>query len=213
MLTNYNQNSSVTGCRFSDVQGNGVVLVGNRDAMRDSPWCNVTDHVKTIDLTKKWGYLLTYRVWEEPARDTHPSQDTIPGPKTENYPRHCLVGNNLITRTGELEQQTAGVLLSMCAENRVSHNSIYDMPRAGICINDGCWGGNAIEDNDVFHTVLTTADCGPFNSWGRDRHWTMKMRGVVKEGAEKAHERSRPDCYIPNVIRHNRFAHTISTHS
>uniref|UniRef100_UPI0032174330 PDZ domain-containing protein n=1 Tax=uncultured Draconibacterium sp. TaxID=1573823 RepID=UPI0032174330 len=213
MLSNYNRNSKITGNRLENIQANGIVLVGSRDAMRDSPWCNVLDSTATKDLTKEWGYKLSYKVWDEPFRDKQQSTDTIPGPKTENYPRFCLVENNLITRVGELEKQAAGILVSMSAENTLNHNSIYDLPRAGICLNDGCWGGNIVENNDVFHTVLSTADHGPFNSWGRDRHWTMAMHGVVKKGHENAHDRSRLDTYISNVIRHNRFTHTIASHS
>ena len=56
----------------------------------------------------------------------------------------------------------------------VSHCSIYDMPRAGINIGDGCWGGHVIEFCDVFDTVLETGDHGSFNSWGRDRFWGLK---------------------------------------
>ncbi|MCG8323752.1 MAG: PDZ domain-containing protein [Cytophagales bacterium] len=213
MLSNYNRNSTISGSRFENIQANGIVLVGSRDAMRDSPWCNVLDNSLTKDLTSNWGYKLTYKEWEEPLRDRKPSTDTIPGPKTGNYPRHCLIEGNLITRAGELEKQAAGVLLSMCAENTINHNTIYDLPRAGICINDGCWGGNVIENNDVFHTVLSTADHGPFNSWGRDRHWTMAMHGVIKKGDENAHGRSKLDTYKTNIIRHNRFTHTIPSHS
>lgn len=213
MLSNYNKNTSIVGNSFMNVQANGIVLVGSRDAMRDSPWCNVLDSSATVDLSSSWGYKLTYKVWEEPLRDRHPSTDTVPGPKTDNYPRFCLVEDNLVTRAGELEKQVAGVLLSMCAENTINHNSIYDLPRAGICINDGCWGGIIVENNDVFHTVLSTADHGPFNSWGRDRHWTMAMHGVVKQGDENAHDRSMLDTYKTNIIRHNRFTHTISSHS
>ncbi|WP_299584711.1 right-handed parallel beta-helix repeat-containing protein, partial [uncultured Sunxiuqinia sp.] len=149
MLSNYNRNSKITGNRLENIQANGIVLVGSRDAMRDSPWCNVLDSIATKDLTKEWGYKLSYKVWEEPFRDKQQSTDTIPGPKTENYPRFCLVENNLITRIGELEKQAAGILVSMSAENTLNHNSIYDLPRAGICFNDGCWGGNIVENNDV----------------------------------------------------------------
>ena len=53
----------------------------------------------------------------------------------------------------------------------VRHCSIYDVPRAGINIGDGCWGGHVIEFCDVFDTVQETGDHGTFNSWGRDRFW------------------------------------------
>ena len=142
MLSNYNKNSNITGNHIEDVQANGIILVGSRDAMRDSPWCKVLDTDATKDLTADWGYKLTYKVWEQPLRDRQQSTDTIPGPKTDDYPRFCLIENNLITRAGELEKQAAGILVSMSAENTLNHNSIYDLPRAGICFNDGCWGGN-----------------------------------------------------------------------
>ena len=53
----------------------------------------------------------------------------------------------------------------------VSHNSIYDTPRAGINISEGTWGGHILEFNDIFDTVKETGDHGSFNSWGRDRYW------------------------------------------
>ena len=213
ILSNYNRYSAVKKCHFQDLQANGIVLVGNRDAMRDSPWCTVTDDYQVVDLSDKWGYILTYPKWEEPYREKCQSTDLTPGPKTENYPRYCLIEDNLITRAGDLEKQAAGILLSMCSENRISHNSVYDLPRAGICINDGSWGGNIIEYNDVFHTVLSTADHGPFNSWGRDRHWTMRAHGVQKIGHEDSKERACLDSYKTTIIRNNRFSHDVDTHS
>ena len=59
----------------------------------------------------------------------------------------------------------------MCRHITVSHNSIYDTPRAGINVSEGTWGGHIIEFNDVFDTVKETGDHGSFNSWGRDRFW------------------------------------------
>ena len=65
----------------------------------------------------------------------------------------------------------------MAASITVSHCSIYDMPRAGINIGDGCWGGHVIEFCDVFDTVKETGDHGSFNSWGRDRYWLPNIGG------------------------------------
>ena len=42
----------------------------------------------------------------------------------------------------------------------VSHNSIYDVPRAGINVSEGTWGGHIIEYNDIFETVKETGDHG-----------------------------------------------------
>jgi len=65
----------------------------------------------------------------------------------------------------------AGVGINMAEDITVSHNSIYSVPRAGINIGDGCWGGDVVSYNDVFDTVLETGDHGAFNSWSRDRYW------------------------------------------
>ncbi len=67
------------------------------------------------------------------------------------------------TDFGELAilEATAQILtgiFAMAMKIRVSNNSIYDVPRAGINIGDGTWGGHIIEFNDVFNTVLESGD-------------------------------------------------------
>jgi hypothetical protein len=79
--------------------------------------------------------------------------DRRPGPKTSNYPAECLVENCLIYLTGRVEKQTAGILIDLAESITIRHCSIYDMPRAGINIGDGCWGGHVIEFCDIFDTV------------------------------------------------------------
>jgi hypothetical protein len=85
---------------------------------------------------------------------------------------------------GYVEKQSAGVELSMCSDIVVSHNTIYDVPRAGINVSEGTWGGHVIEYNDIFNTVKETGDHGSFNSWGRDRYWQAdkkKLDSIVAE--------------------------------
>ena len=86
----------------------------------------------------------------------------------------------------------------------VRHCSIYDVPRAGINIGDGCWGGHVIEDCDIFDTVLETGDHGSFNSWGRDRYWNPDVRLVDKEVAANP-ELPLLDVVRPIILRHNRW--------
>jgi hypothetical protein len=104
--------------------------------------------------------------------------DRHPGPQTDNYPADCRVEDCLITQVGRVEKQSTGVGLDMCARITISHCSIYDMPRAGINIGDGCWGGDVIEYCDIFDTVKETGDHGSFNSWGRDRFWLPNIKEV-----------------------------------
>ncbi len=76
--------------------------------------------------------------------------DTAKGSQNDNHPAYCEVYDNLICTIGLFEKQITGVELSMCRNITVSHNSIYDTPRAGINISEGTWGGHIIEYNDIF---------------------------------------------------------------
>jgi len=120
------------------------------------------------------------------------------------FPYECQAHNNLIHDCGVFGKQTAGVYISRAKRIRVSHNLIYNLPRAAICIGDGTWGGHIIEFNHIHDTVRETGDHGPFNAWGRDKYWSLTqshmthniynslVAGPVKE-----------DAMEPVIIRNN----------
>jgi hypothetical protein len=145
-VNHYARRVEVTGCKITEAGASGVCLVGDPNAVRSPSF----EAGQAVPLGKI---------------------DRTPGPKTDNYPARCRVYDNLMFNLGRVEKQTAGVQISMAEEITVSHNSIYHLPRAGININDGTWGGHVIEFNDVFDTVRESSDHGSFNSWGRDRFW------------------------------------------
>lgn len=145
-VNNYNRYLTVRGCYIHHSGANGIVFVGDPDMVRSPLFRYGNQNYETMDMT--------------------------PGPWGDNYPQDCWVDDCLITMTGRDEKQTAPVQISMSQRIRVSHCSIYDVPRAGININEGTFGGHVIEFCDVFNTVLETGDHGSFNSWGRDRFWT-----------------------------------------
>lgn len=89
------------------------------------------------------------------------------------FPYECQATNNLIHDCGFFGKQIAGVYISRAKRITVGHNLIYNMPRAGICIGDSTWGGHIVEFNQTHDTVRETSDHGPFNSWGRDRAWSL----------------------------------------
>jgi hypothetical protein len=126
--------------------------------------------------------------------------DTAPGPRGDNYPAYCRVEDCLLCGFGVYEKQTAGVEIDLADSITVSHASIYDCPRAGINIGDGCWGGHVIEFCDVFDTVKETGDHGSFNSWGRDRFWHV-------DGRVRNRYPDMPlwDCRKPISLRNNRW--------
>ena len=78
------------------------------------------------------------------------------------------------------------------------------MPRAGINIGDGSWGGHVIEFCDVFDTVKETGDHGSFNSWGRDRFWHPNP-GEINHRVAQVPGLPFLDAVKPVVLRNNRW--------
>lgn len=130
--------------------------------------------------------------------------DTLQGPKNDLYPSECSAENNLIYKIGQVEKQVAAVQISMAMKILVKNNSIYDLPRAGINVSEGTWGGHIIEFNDVFNTVLESSDHGSFNSWGRDRFWHPDWN-VVDKYVKQNPQMPYWDAMHTTIIRNNRF--------
>ena len=177
-VNNYNRRIAITGCYIHNSGASGVVFVGDPATVRSPIFQYGNQNYKTLDRT--------------------------PGPKGDNYPEDCLVENCLITLTGRDEKQTAPVHISMSHKIRINHCSIYDVPRAGININEGTFGGHIIENCDIFNTVLETGDHGSFNSWGRDRFFTPDVKQTNIE-VDKDSLMPFWDMLGPNIIRNNRW--------
>ncbi|MBK8504587.1 MAG: PDZ domain-containing protein [Saprospiraceae bacterium] len=178
-FNDYNRSHQISSNHIYNAGASGICFVGDPLAVR-SPSFEYHQRVPLAEL------------------------DKTPGPKTNNFPANCMVYDNLIHHLGITEKQVAGVQISMSQFITVSHNSIYNVPRAGINIGDGTWGGHVIENNDVFNTVLETGDHGSFNSWGRDRYWYPNYDTLSK--IVKAYpELILLDAVETTVIRNNRF--------
>jgi hypothetical protein len=178
-FNNFNRNCEVSGCLISEIGASAFCFVGDPKAVRSPSF----EYYQFVPLEQI---------------------DRIPGPKTNNYPAECKVFDNLIFNSGLVEKQSAGVELSMCQSITVSHNTIYDVPRAGINISEGTWGGHIIEYNDVFNTVKESGDHGSFNSWGRDRYWHPDKK-VLDSIVETNFDLTMLDVVKPIVIRNNRM--------
>ncbi len=177
-VSNYNQRITIKGCYIHHSGANGIAFVGDPESVRSPLFRYGPQDFENIDMT--------------------------PGPKSDNYPSDCVVEDCLITMTGRDEKQTAPVQISMSHKIRISHCSIYDVPRAGINISEGTFGGHIIENCDVFNTVLETGDHGSFNSWGRDRFWTPDIR-ETDELVRDNPEFPKIDMLEKNIIRSSRW--------
>lgn len=170
---------AIAGNHLHAIGGSAIAFVGRPEAVR-SP---LFEYHERLDLS---------------------ALDPAPGPKSDAYPSDSQAVDNLIHDIGTIDKQAAGVQIAMAARITVDHNSIYRVPRAGINIGDGTWGGHRITHNDVFDTVRESGDHGAFNSWGRDRFWHPDRAEMDRRVA------SRPvlatlDALEPIVMRRNRF--------
>jgi hypothetical protein len=179
-VSHYNRRFHAVRCHLAEACANGIAFVGDSDAVR-SPLFSYDDR-HTID-----------------------ELDLIPGPKSDNYPKECTVEDCLIYRTGRVEKQTAAIEIDMAHRITVRHVSAYDVPRAGINIGDGCWGGHHIDFCDVFDTVMETGDHGSFNSWGRDRWWETKGIDVDALPVGKYAELPVLDMIDPTILSNSRW--------
>jgi hypothetical protein len=178
-FNNFNRDCNVSGCLIYEIGASAICFVGDPNAVRSPSF-------------EYWQFVPLAQI------------DRTPGPKTNNYPAECQVFDNLIFNSGMVEKQSAGVELSMCQSIRVSHNTIYDVPRAGINVSEGTWGGHVIEYNDVFNTVKESGDHGSFNSWGRDRYWHPNKKTLDSIVASNF-DLTLLDVVKPIIIRNNRM--------
>jgi hypothetical protein len=179
-VNKYNRRFHALRCHLAEACANGIAFVGDPEAVR-SPLFNYTQRHSIDEL------------------------DLTPGPKSNNYPKDCTVEDCLIYRTGRVEKQTAPIEIDMAHRITVRHVSAYDVPRAGINIGDGCWGGHHIDFCDIFDTVKETGDHGSFNSWGRDRWWETK--GIDFDTLLDGKYASLPvlDAIEPNTLSNSRW--------
>ena len=193
---------TVSNSIFNLIGGNGIFISGynrnhlitNNEFLENGATC-----VNIVGLPSAVRYPS---FWDSHKFDI---QDKTPGPLTEDYPKDITVSYNHMENMGRFEKQTCGVNLSMSESITVSHNTVHGSPRAGLNVCDGTWGGHLFEYNDVFDCVRETSDHGPWNSWGRDRFYTLfKYQHSGAYGTEK-----KPfaflDAWKTTIIRNNRI--------
>jgi len=151
----YNQRIEIFGCLIENIGDSAICYVGSNDAVRH-PW-----------------------TWAAGGREGGKVTDIEIGPKSDNFPKDCIVRNCILRNVGVYGKQTSGVIVSKSMNIKISHCTIHEIPRAGVTFNDGTWGGHILEHCDIWDTVTETGEHGPFNGWGRDRFWTGLKKNLV----------------------------------
>lgn len=183
-IFDYNDSITVDNCDFENCLTNGVLILGNPD----STYCTSS--------------------WEGDRHIAEPESADKCGTASENYPRNITVSHCLFQNLGTEDKQSAGVCISLAYRVTVSKSTFCKLPRAGINICENAFGGHTVCDCDLFDCVRETGDHGPFNSWGRDRFWSLN--GFDTEG--KSGKAKKPfalcDMLEENRIIHNRVVGT-----
>lgn len=168
----------IENCEFTDSGASGIIFAGRESSCRDySTWSN---HKETIS-------------------------DFIAGPQNNEYVKNCVVKNCYFHNLGLYEKQSAAVCISISDSITVTHCTAHRLPRAAINISDGTFGGHIIEFNELFDCVRETCDHGPFNSWGRDRFWSLKKYNTSGKFGEIKKQYALLDAVKPNKIINNRI--------
>ena len=199
VLVKNSSDCTIDRCTFHDIGSNGVFVDGN--------CLNIVvsrSHFTEIGAS---GICFVGRpssvrspLFEYNQTQSASEMDKTPGPKSDEYPKNCLVEDCLIEYVGTTEKQATGVEISMAYGITVKNCTICHTSRAGINISEGTFGGHRIEGCDVFDTVRETGDHGSFNSWGRDRFWHLNDTRDDECG-----QYAGLDMLAPNVITRNRF--------
>lgn len=150
LIRSNSQNVKVENCNFCNSFSNGILILGEKE----STYC-----------TSSW------------ENDNHICDMEAPnqkGAKNNNYPKNIVIDNCLFKWIGLNDLQSAGVCISLAYKVKILNSSFCHLPRAGINISENAFGGHEILKNDLWDCVRETGDHGLFNSWGRDRFWSLK---------------------------------------
>ena len=154
----------VNSSKFERLDGNGVILNGyNRNASltwNEFVWLGST-------AMASWG-----RTDELSDGGIHGVDGT-----DGNFPRFTTVGYNIVHEIGIWEKQSSAWFEAKTAQSRLMFNVFFNMPRAGVNLNDGFGGGTEVVGNLILNICRESSDHGPINSWDRQPYLTTVRTG------------------------------------
>ena len=158
-LSGHSKGVTIDNNEIINIGSSGILAAGFPDSCREASFWEYTD---PLDPETEENYVHKTTI-----------DDTTPGPAQEHYPREAVISNNHVQNVGIWEKQSSHVALSVAYKIQILHNTLHEGPRAGVNIGDGTFGGHEIAYNDIFDVQRETDDHGMFNSWGRDRFWSL----------------------------------------
>ncbi len=210
------ENVNIVNSSFKDIYGNAIFISGKNSGHKidNNEFHNIgSSCIQVVGMDTSVYEPTFWERNEEGFEHTHTIHKTTvdmpekTGPKTDEYPFEIDISNNHMHKMGIYEKQSCGVNVSMSRRVKIINNTIHNSARSCININDGTFGGHIIAYNDIFNSQRETTDHGPFNSWGRDRFWSVpnyNVRGLFGNAA-------RPYALIDAIetihINNNRFYH------
>ncbi len=197
------ENMIISDSLFDRVGGNALFfsaynrdhLVTNNEFLSNGATC-----VNVVGSPKALRHINS---WEDYVKEES-EFDGGAGPKTEDYPKDIVISYNHMQDNGRFEKQTSGVNISMAESITVSHNTIHGSPRAALNQCDGTWGGHIYEFNDLFDCVNETHDHGPWNSWGRDRFYSIGGYNHSGSNGKTKVKYAFLEAWKTTIIRNNR---------
>jgi hypothetical protein len=90
-----------------------------------------------------------------------------------DYPLNTTIDRCVFRELGVYAKHSAAYAEFVAGAAAITHSIIFNMPRAGIALNDAMGGGNRISSNLIFQTVRESSDHGPINSWDRQAYLTL----------------------------------------
>lgn len=150
LIRNDSRNIRIENCDFRNCFSNGILILGDKD----STYCTSS--------------------WENDNHISYMESPDETGARSNRYPKSITIHDCLFEWLGLTDLQSAGVCISLAHKVTVSNSTFRHLPRAGINVAENAFGGHRIIHNDLWDCVRETGDHGLFNSWGRDRFWSLK---------------------------------------
>jgi hypothetical protein len=138
--------AAVAGCTFTGIGGNALLLHGynNGTQVTGSEFAWVGDNALVL--------LGDSQLIDASAR---------------HVPQGTVVAGNLFRELGLYVKQAGALYQAISAGTTFARNVVFNVPREGVNVNDGAFGGHAIVDNVLFSTMRETSDGGAINTWDR----------------------------------------------